>query len=345
MPRRDMKNFAYQVGIDVAKSTLDCTVLQEGKKLDYQSIANTPQAIKSYLKQLKKKGISYPETLFCMEHTGVYNAHVLQAVHQNGSAIWLEAALRIKESLGFSRGKNDKIDSYRIARYAYLHQDEVRIWVPQREILQQLARLTMLRKRLVKTRVALLQPLAETKQFLGNAAFQQEKGLTAVASTDPIALALTKQINRVEKQIKEVIKEDEHLNYLFELVTSVEAIGPVTAGYLLVVTNEFKNFNCPKKFACYAGTAPFENSSGKSIRGKSHVSPYANKDTKKLLHMAALSAINMQNELASYYQRKVSEGKNKMAVINAVRNKLIKRIFAVVERGEKYEKNYTPQLV
>lgn len=335
-----MKNFAYQVGIDVAKSTLDCTVLQEGKKLDYQRISNTPQAVKGYLKQLKKQGIPIPETLFCMEHTGVYNAHVLQTVHQNGGAIWLEAALRIKESLGFSRGKNDKIDSYRIARYAYLHQDEIRIWVPQREILQQLARLTMLRKRLVKTRVALLQPLAETKQFLGNAAFRQEKGLT-----DPIASALTKQINRVEKQIEEVIKEDKHLNYLFELVTSVEAIGPVTAGHLLVVTNEFKNFNCPKKFACYAGTAPFDNSSGTSIRGKSHVSPYANKDTKKLLHMAALSAINMQNELATYYQRKVSEGKNKMAVINAVRNKLIKRIFAVVERGSKYEKNYMTALV
>lgn len=56
--------------------------------------------------------------------------------------------------------------------------------------------------------------------------------------------------------------------------------------------------------------------------------------------MAALSAINMQNELATYYQRKVSEGKNKMAVINAVRNKLIKRIFAVVERGTKYKTIY-----
>jgi hypothetical protein len=30
-----------------------------------------------------------------------------------------------------------------------------------------------------------------------------------------------------------------------------------------------------------------------------------------------------------------------MNVINAVRNKIIKRIFAVVNRGTKYEKNYT----
>jgi transposase len=334
-----MKKFTYQVGIDVAKSTLDCTVLQEGKKQNYQRIANTPKAVKVYLQQLKKQGITLTETVFCMEHTGVYNAHILQALYQSNCAIWLEAALRIKESLGFTRGKNDKVDSYRIARYAYLHQDSAQLWIPRRDIIQQLARLTMLRKRLVKTKVALLQPLAETKQFLGNKAFREERTLT-----DPIATTLKKQIKRVEKQIEEVIRTDEHLNYLFELVTSVEAIGPVTAGHLLVVTNEFRNFTCPKKFACYAGTAPFENSSGTSIRGKSHVSPYANKDTKKLLHMAALSAINMQNELAKYYQRKVSEGKNKMAVINAVRNKLIKRIFAVVERGTKYEKNYTPTL-
>lgn len=105
------------------------------------------------------------------------------------------AALRIKESLGFSRGKNDKIDSCRIARYAYLHQDSAQLWIPQRDVIQQLARLTMLRKRLVKTKVALLQPLAETKQFLGTRAFREEKALT-----DPIASALKKQIKRVEKQ-------------------------------------------------------------------------------------------------------------------------------------------------
>ncbi|MEM6846314.1 MAG: hypothetical protein AAF632_29145 [Bacteroidota bacterium] len=64
-----MKNFTYQVGIAVAKSTLDCTILQEGKKLSYQRIVNTPQAVKSYLKQLKKQGVYFTETLFCMEHT------------------------------------------------------------------------------------------------------------------------------------------------------------------------------------------------------------------------------------------------------------------------------------
>ncbi len=38
---------------------------------------------------------------------------------------------------------------------------------------------------------------------------------------------------------------------------------------------------------------------------------------------ATAAAVNMKGDIAEYYQRKVQEGKNKMSVINAVRNKLI----------------------
>ena len=40
-----------------------------------------------------------------------------------------------------------------------------------------------------------------------------------------------------------------------------------------------------------------------------------------------MSAITSNKELASYYQRKVDEGKNKMLVINAIRNKLLHRLW------------------
>ncbi len=331
-----MKKFSYQVGIDVAKDTLDCTALREGQPISYCRITNTYKAVQSYLQQLYEEGIGLSETLFCMEHTGVYNAHVLQALAEGKCAICLEAAMRIKSAIGFTRGKNDKVDSYRISRYAYLHQDELRLWIPKRQVVQQLAQFTTLRKRLLKTKVSLQQPLSEAKRFLGNTAYRTEKNIT-----DPVVKAIEKQLKQVEKNIQQLINEDAQLKELFALVTSVDAIGPITAGHLLVVTNEFKNFNCPKKFACYAGTAPFENSSGSSLRGRSQVSPWANKETKKLLHMAAMSAINMPGDLAQFYERKVREGKNKMSVINAIRNKLIKRIFACVRDNREYEKNYT----
>jgi transposase len=57
--------------------------------------------------------------------------------------------------------------------------------------------------------------------------------------------------------------------------------------------------------------------------------------------MAALVAIRYNPELKHYYKRKTEvEKKNKMSVINAVRNKLILRIFACVNQNRKYEINY-----
>ena len=70
----------------------------------------------------------------------------------------------------------------------------------------------------------------------------------------------------------------------------------------------------------------------------------ANKKMKKLLHLAAMSVIRKKGELKDYYERKIAEGKNKMSVLNAIRNKLVLRIFACVNNKRKYEKNYVYSL-
>ncbi len=52
--------------------------------------------------------------------------------------------------------------------------------------------------------------------------------------------------------------------------------------------------------------------------------------------MAAINAVRYHAELRSYYKRKLEEGKGKMSAINAVRNKLLHRVVAVVRRGTPY---------
>ncbi|HEY9709018.1 MAG TPA: IS110 family transposase, partial [Oculatellaceae cyanobacterium] len=108
---------------------------------------------------------------------------------------------------------------------------------------------------------------------------------------------------------------------------------------------EFQKFTSAKKFACYAGVAPFEHTSGTSIRGKTRVSPLANMTIKKLFHMASMSAVQHSQEIRQYYERKVAQGKNRMSVLNAVRNKLISRVFCCVKHNKIYEKNYQRTLV
>lgn len=57
--------------------------------------------------------------------------------------------------------------------------------------------------------------------------------------------------------------------------------------------------------------------------------------------MSALIAIQHNQDIKQYYERKVNqEKKNKMSVINAVRNKLILRIFACVNHNSLYQNNY-----
>ena len=152
--------------------------------------------------------------------------------------------------------------------------------------------------------------------------------------------AVQTDIERIEQAIEQVVKEDSQLSEQCTLATSVPGIGTITALNMIVATSEFKRIAEAKKFACYAGVAPFEHTSGSSIRGRTRVSKMANMTLKKLLHLAAMSAIQYCEEMKAFYQRKVAAGKNKMSVINAVRNKLISRVFACINNKRMYQKIY-----
>jgi transposase len=70
---------------------------------------------------------------------------------------------------------------------------------------------------------------------------------------------------------------------------------------------------------------------------KTRVFIMADKELKRLLHMAALCSIQLPGELRGYYLRKVGEDKNKMVVINAIRNIIIARICSGINNKKKYQ--------
>lgn len=328
-------NFIYFIGIDVSKKTLDLAVRDRQRLIFHLRVDNTVAGLEQFIAECIARGIELSQSLLCCEHTGLYNQYLLDVAFQHGFALWLESSLRIKRSMGLTRGKNDKVDAIRISEYAFRYTDKAVAWSPEREVLIQLKQLVALRKRLLTAKNMLKVPLQEVVNFNDKKLNRELEKL----NKQPV-IALEKQIKEVEKKIRLLIKEDEILSHLFSLVTSVDGVGEVTFWEIVTTTNEFKLFTCPKKYACYAGVAPFEHSSGTSIRGGTGVSSLANKRVKTLLHLAAMSAISKQGELADYYHRKVEAGKKKMTVLNAVRNKIIHRIFACVRDNRKYEKNY-----
>lgn len=322
------------IGIDVSKKTLNYELVEQGeRKLTYES-ENSFEGIESFIKELsRQKDFELSKAVFCMEYTGIYNNHLLAYLTEIKTNIWLENPIHIKRSLGLVRGKNDSIDALRIAMYAYKNRDEVKLWEPERKVIKMLKGLSGVRSRIIKSIESLQTPIDEIKNFVDKETIKKIKKACSSSLN-----ALKKDLKEINNKIIELIKSDDRLSYLFTVISSVDNVGAVIATAVIIETNEFKKFDNAKKFACYAGVAPFEHTSGSSIRGKTRVSQMANKPLKKLLHLAAIGAVSRPGELRSYFERKVAEGKNKMLVINAIRNKIILRIFACVRQDKLFVK-------
>ncbi|MBL0309158.1 MAG: IS110 family transposase [Bacteroidetes bacterium] len=336
-----MKTYEWFMGIDVSKGKLDIALLKGNEKQYQGIIENRVPAIKSLIKDLQKK---YPDfdlkvCLIGVEHTGIYNNHLLVVAQEQQWNLCLESAIHIKQSGGLQRGKNDQVDALRIAQYVYKNRAEIKLWQSPRAVITQLKQLTGMRDRLIAAKKQLEVVLKENESFQAK---QVTKYMAACCKKSIHALAT--DIAATEKKIKEVIENDSELKRLFTIVTSVPGVGVVTATSIVISTNEFKRIKEPRKYACYAGVAPFEHSSGSSVRGKTRVSRKANLHAKSLLHMVAMTAILHNPEMKLYYTRKVAEGKSKMNVINAVRNKIVHQIFACVRDNRVYEKIYYPLL-
>ncbi len=327
-----MKQYNHFFGVDISKKTVDITYICN-QQIIHRQFTNDPDGMEELMQWLKELNIIFEQTLFCMEATGLYCFALTQFLAVNEIDTWIEHAAQIKRASSLDRGKNDKVDSKRIAMYATKNLDRLRLWKPMNTTLEKIKHLASLRQRLVETKKKLETPIKEFES-VGNIAMAKLLAKTIKNSLS----AIDKDLKKVEEKIVEIVNEDENIKHLFKLVTSVVGIGFVTTINLLVYTNGFTVLKDTRKLACYCGVAPFGYSSGSSIRGKTKVHFMANKKLKCNLHMASLTAVKLDADLKNYYERKVAEGKNKMSVLNAVKNKLLARVVAVVNKQQEYVK-------
>jgi transposase len=330
-----IKKYTYFIGIDISRNKLDFAVFQEKKFLFHAEIQNENKEILALVARLKEiPAFRLSQAVFCMENTGFYGNHLLNILAKLKASIVQEHPLKIKKSMGISRGKDDKTDAIRIADYAWKNRTELKLWRPKRAVLEELADLMALRNRLLGVALILKTPQKEKKNFIKTTAHRKTVGICEASIK-----AITTDLLEIEQEIKSVISTDEYLTRLMQVITSVPFVGFITAINIIICTNEYKDITDPKKFACYAGIAPFPNESGTIVR-KYRVSHMANKKMKALLHVCAVGAATRDAELNVYYKRKLDEGKPKLSVFNAVRYKLVLRVFACLKQDRLFTKHY-----
>jgi transposase len=320
-------NVQQIIGADLSKASIDLASYQCQTHL---KIDNSPDGFKRFEKWLKQQKINPGETLVVMEHTGLYSYWFEHFLQKQNISFTKVPALAITRSLGMIRGKTDKIDAARIALYGFEKQHLLSPTLPQNPQLLRLQMLHTTRHQLVKQKTAMLCAIEEY-QFVG------------ISKSDPIIKSqlvvintIDKQIDKLNQEMEKLINQDEDLQKNYKLLVSIKGVGKVVATAMIIKTSNFTRFRKAKKFACFCGIAPFEHTSGTSIRGKTRVSHLADKEMKSLLHLSAQTAVKNDKELRSFYLRKTEIGKPKMSTLNIVCNKIVSRMFAVIKRQTPY---------
>lgn len=324
--------YSIFVGIDIAKLSFEACLLFDGQPNHLGKFNNNEQGFKDLVSRISSlTSCERSSWFFCFENTGAYSKSIVYWLHQHEIAFREENPIKISKSLGLKRGKDDKSDAHAISIYAYRLRDAIQPSRISSKVISRLKKLLSKRTYLVKKRAAaktnLKSHLADLDHCLISL-FQEQH--------DVLINVYTQQIKYLEALIEQSLKESKELNKNHQLAQSVIGIGPITSASIIAVTHNYEFFQNARQFACYSGIAPFPNSSGTSIRGKNKVSHMANKRIKTLLSNAANSAIVHDRELKTYYNRKRKEGKQYGTVINAIKNKMVQRVFAVINRQTPY---------
>lgn len=323
------------IGLDISKSTVDASVVRFAcNEIHHDAFLNKPLGFKQLYQWMKTFQAKEDKVLIAMEHTGHYGLKLTTFLRKKGFDVTQINPLKIKRSIGLRREKSDKADSRDIARYALKFQEDILVNVLTQNAFLELQLLLAHRKRIQEKMLAFQRQLKYLKHCISN-----KSAKNIVRDLERFKKFFSKELKRIEGELDRFLNQHSSIRENYDLLQSIPGIGKMISLYTILYTQNFEQINCPRKFACYCGVAPFKNESGTSLRKGTRVSFYANRKLKGMLNFGAMNAVRVEPQLKAYYEKKTAEKISKMLVLNAVRNKLIHRMFAVVRRGTPYVVN------
>jgi transposase len=224
------------------------------------------------------------------------------------------------------REKNDRLDAAKIADYLFRFKETIRPSRVPDKTMEKLRELHKERKFYVEDRVCYL----NRKQVVGK---EEAKRL------DKMISLLDKQVESIEEKIREIIRNDEALMESYLYLTSITGIAFVNAVNAIVITQNFTVFKTARDYASYIGVAPHTKKSGTTVRWKPKPYKHCDLTAKADISQAAKIAVVHDVELKRFFERKLG-GKEDADTIrkamNAVKFKLVLRMFAVVKQKHEY---------
>ena len=324
---RNLEHYKNFIGCDVSKNTLDFAIYSPAtpyRKFQHIQVENSKSGFKEMRKWLRSNKIKCREAVIAMEYTGIYSEAISHWCKDSGQAFVFLHPQDVKNACSRGRNKTDKVDSQFIADYLYTMREKLEPSDVEPDSINKLRQLYNERKLAVKTRTAYLNQI-------------KTASLPAVVKRmEKMIAQITEQITLIEKEILRQIKEDKALTTNYDLLISIPGIGMLNAVLTIVATGNFTRFQTARQYAKFCCVSPLSKQSGSSIYGGDHVSHAGHTEIKSILTEGARSAIRHDPQLRTYYERKREQGKTHGCVMNAVKFKLICRMFAVIRRQSVY---------
>ena len=299
------------IGVDVSKNTLDVALFRG--KIDWNEghvkVSNNESGYKELRKWLRLKNAEKKRLRICMESTGLYT-HDFRSWLEKENIIYYVVDPKLMHHFappqsikGIRQTKNDKADAFRIAIYCSLFHDSMEPSKLPSAAYFKLKRLLAERRQYVKQSVLYRQQLSDISIYDSVGSRIRKKNEVE---------NLRDNIKQTDAEMKAIIDTDPEIRRNYELLISIVGVGLVVAVTTIVLTENFTTFTNPRKYASYIAIAPFPHESGTS------------------------SAITFDPDIKEYWQRKKAEGKHTGCVLNAIKFKIVLRMFAVVKRGKPY---------
>ena len=296
------------VGIDVSKHQLDMAVC--GRPQEDDRLTNDQQGIEAARQRL----CELEPALVVMEATGGLERPLATTLQAAGIPV---AVVNPRRAHAFGRAsgqlaKTDRMDARILAEMAAKVRPPVRP-LPDAE------------------RRALQDLVARRRQIEAMCAQEKTRLRSTPASMRPSIQAhldwLQTELARLDQEIEDHLQNHPTWSGQVKLLRSVPGVGPVTVAVLVADLPELGRLH-RRALAALVGVAPLNQDSGQ-LRGKRRIWG-GRASVRRILYMAALSAIRHNPAIRAVYTRLCDKGKPKKLALVAAMRKLLTVLNAIM---------------
>jgi transposase len=152
-----------------------------------------------------------------------------------------------------------------------------------------------------------------------------------------VVRTIEKQIEQIDRQIKDHIDRQPELKQKADALKSVPGIGETTAHMLVTELPELGRYN-RRQIAALVGVAPMNRDSGR-FRGK-RMTGGGRREVRARLFMSTLVAVRHNPVLKAYYRRLIDQqGKCKMVAVTAAMRKLLCLMNTMLKKNQIWNEN------